>query len=147
MLTSADHHMLALAIRWLHVAAMSVAFGGAFLLAWLSYHTSVDRLIETAARHEQAFWAAAGVLVMTGIGNLGAFGENLFEPGTAWGTTFIAKLWLVAALIAVSLPRSLIVALLISQDRPRPIDLRPVYTATTVMFAAIVALAVVLAHR
>jgi hypothetical protein len=147
MLTPADHHVMALAIRWLHVAAMSVAFGGGFLVAWLSYRTSVDRLIETAARYEQAFWAAAAVLVMTGVGNLGAFGENLFEPSTAWGTTFIVKLWLVAALIAVSLPRSLIVALLISQDRPRPIDLRPVYTATTVMFAVIVAVAIVLAHR
>ncbi|HEV8669159.1 MAG TPA: CopD family protein [Candidatus Limnocylindria bacterium] len=138
---------MALAIRWLHVAAMSVAFGGAFLVAWLSYRTSVDRLIETASRYEQAFWAAAGVLVMTGIGNLGAFGENLFEPGTAWGTTFIAKLWLVAALIAVSLPRSLVVALLASQDRPQPVDLRPVYTVTTGMFAVIVAFAIVLAHQ
>jgi hypothetical protein len=126
---------------------MSVAFGGAFLVAWLSYRTSVDRLIETASRYEQAFWAAAGVLVMTGIGNLGAFGENLFEPGTAWGTTFIAKLWLVAALIAVSLPRSLVVALLASRDRPQPVDLRPVYTVTTGMFAVIVAFAIVLAHQ
>jgi hypothetical protein len=147
MLTPAEHHMLALAIRWLHVAAMSVAFGGAFLVTWLSYRTRLDRVIETAARYEQAFWAAAGVLVMTGIGNLGAFGENLFEPGTAWGTTFIAKLWLVAALIAVSLPRSLIVALLASQAPPQPVDLRPVYTVTTGMFAVIVALAVVLAHQ
>lgn len=139
--------MLALAIRWLHVVAMSVAFGGAFLIAWLSYRTSMDRLIETAARYEQAFWAAVGVLVMTGIGNLGAFGENLFEPGTAWGATFIAKLWLVAALIAISLPRSLIVALLASQARPQLVDLRPVYTVTTGMFGVVVALAIVLSHQ
>jgi len=139
--------MLALGIRWLHVAAMAVAFGGAFLVAWLSFRTSADHVIETAARYEQAFWAAAGVLVMTGVGNLGAFGENLFEPGTAWGATFVAKLWVVAALIAISLPRSLIVALLASQARPQPFDLRPVYTATTGMFAVIVALAIVLAHH
>jgi hypothetical protein len=136
---------LTLAIRWLHVAAMSVAFGGAFLVAWLSWRTR-DGVIETALRYEQAFWAAAGVLVMTGIGNLGAFGVSLLEPGTAWGTTLIAKLWLVAALIIVSLPRSLAVALLASQAERRSVDLRPVYTVTTAMFAAIVALAIVLAN-
>jgi hypothetical protein len=83
---------------------------------------------------------------MTGIGNLGAFGVSLLEPGTAWGSTFIAKLWLVAALMAVSLPRSLVIALLVSGARSRSIDLRPVYTATTAMFAAIAALAIVLSH-
>lgn len=124
---------------------MSVAFGGAFLIAWLSWRTR-DHVIETALRYEQAFWAAAGVLVMTGIGNLGALGVSLLEPGTAWGTTFIAKLWLVAALIAVSLPRSLVVVLLATQAQPQTVDLRPVYTVTTAMFAVIVALAMVLAH-
>lgn len=124
---------------------MSVAFGGAFLVAWLSWRTRAD-VIETALRYEQAFWAAAGVLVLTGIGNLGAFGVSLLEPGTAWGTTLIAKLWLVAALVIVSLPRSLAVALLASQAHRRSADLRPVYTVTTAMFAAIVALAIVLAN-
>lgn len=103
-------------------------------------------MIETAVRYEQAFWAAAGVLVMTGIGNLGSFGVSLLEPSTAWGTTLIAKLWLVAALIIVSLPRSLVVTLLASQAGRTSVDLRPVYTITTAMFAAIVALAIVLAN-
>lgn len=123
---------------------MAVAFGGAFLVAWLSWRTR-DDVTETALRYEQVFWAAAGVLVMTGIGNLGAFGVSLLEPSTSWGTTFIAKLWLVAALIMVSLPRSLAVVLA-SQARTRPVDLRPVYTVTTSIFAAIVALAIVLAN-
>jgi hypothetical protein len=145
MLTPADHHVLALAIRWPHVAAMAVAFGGAFLVAWLSWRTR-DDFIETASRYEQVFWAAAGVLVMTGIGNLGALGVGLLDPGTAWGATLVAKLWLVAALIIVSLPRSLAVVLLASQARARPVDLRPVYTVTTSIFAVIVALAIVLAN-
>jgi uncharacterized membrane protein SirB2 len=136
---------LTLAIRWLHVAAMAVAFGGSFLVAWLSWRTK-DDVIETAVRYEQIFWAAAGVLVMTGIGNLGAFGVSLLEPSTSWGTTLIVKLWLVAALIVVSLPRSLAVLLLASQSRTRPVDLRPVYTVTTSILAAIVALAIVLAN-
>ena len=123
---------------------MAVAFGGAFLVAWLSWRTK-DDIIETAVRYEQVFWAAAGVLVMTGIGNLGAFGASLLEPSTSWGTTFIAKLWLVAVLIVVSLPRSLAVVVA-SQARTRPVDLRPVYTVTTSIFAAIVALAIVLAN-
>ena len=124
---------------------MAVAFGGAFLVTWLSWRTR-DALIATALRYEQVFWAAAGVLVMTGIGNLGAFGVSLLEPSTAWGTTLIAKLWLVAALIIVSLPRSLIVALLVSQAGGSSIDLRPIYTTTAAMFAVIVALAIVLAN-
>lgn len=124
---------------------MAVAFGGAFLVAWLSWRTR-DHVIETAVRYEQVFWAAAGVLVMTGIGNLGAFGVSLLEPSTAWGTTLVAKLWLVAALIVVSLPRSLVVALLASQAGRTSVDLRAVYTITTAMFAAIVALAIVLAN-
>jgi putative copper export protein len=135
---------LTLAIRWLHVAAMAVAFGGAFLVAWLSWRTK-DDVIETAVRYEQVFWAAAGVLVMTGIGNLGAFGASLLEPSTSWGTTLIAKLWLVAVLIVVSLPRSIAVVIA-SQAGTRAVDLRPVYTVTTSIFAAIVALAIVLAN-
>ena len=123
---------------------MAVAFGGAFLVAWLAWRTR-DNVIETAVRYEQVFWAAAGVLVMTGIGNLGAFGVSLLEPSTGWGTTLIVKLWLVAALIVVSLPRSLAVVLA-SQARTRPVDLRPVYTVTTSIFAVIVALAIVLAN-
>lgn len=103
-------------------------------------------MIETAVRYEQVFWAAAGVLVMTGIGNLGAFGVSLLEPSTSWGTTLVAKLWLVAALIVVSLPRSLVVALLSSQAGTGAADLRPVYTVTTSIFAAIVGLAIVLAN-
>jgi hypothetical protein len=144
-LTAIDHHLLALAIRWLHVAAMSVAFGGSVLVAWLTWRTR-DDVIGLALRYEQAFWAAIGVLVMTGIGNLGAFGVSLLEPGTAWGTTLITKLWLVAALIVVSLPRSLVVALLASGARRETVDLRAVYSVTAATFAAIVALAVVLAH-
>jgi hypothetical protein len=136
---------LTLAIRWLHVAAMALAFGGAFMLAWLSWRTN-DDVIETAVRYEQIFWAAAGVLVMTGIGNLGAFGVSLLEPSTSWGTTLIAKLWLVAALIVVSLPRSLAVILLSSQAGAGPGHLRTVYTVTTSIFAVIVALAIVLAN-
>ena len=124
---------------------MAVAFGGAFLVAWLAWRTK-DDVIDTAVRYEQVFWAAAGVLVMTGIGNLGAFGVSLLEPSTSWGTTFITKLWLVAVLIIISLPRSLAVVLLSSQAGTGPVDLRPVYTVTTSIFAAIVALAIVLAN-
>jgi hypothetical protein len=136
---------LTLAIRWLHVAAMALAFGGAFMVAWLSWRTN-DDVIETAVRYEQIFWAAAGVLVMTGIGNLGAFGVSLLEPSTSWGTTLILKLWLVAALIVVSLPRSLAVILLSSHAGAGPGHLRTVYTVTTSIFAVIVALAIVLAN-
>ena len=138
-----DHHALAIAIRWLHVAAMAMAFGGALLVAWLAFREPADRVVAVAVRYEQAFWLAAGVLVMTGVGNLGAFGTDLPLPGTGWGATFTMKLFLVAFVVVGSLPRTLAVAL---PGVPRAATLRAFYAGTALGLAAIAGLAVALAH-
>lgn len=140
-----DHQQLALAIRYVHVAAMAAAFGGAVLVTWLAWRVPAERIADVAIRYEQLFWLALGALLMTGVGNLGALGPALPAPGTGWGRTFIAKLLLIALLVIVSLPRSLAVlrAATVPAARPR---LRAVYTSTTGMLAAIVALALILAH-
>jgi hypothetical protein len=121
-----DHQSLAVAVRWLHLTAMAAALGGAFL--------------------EQLFWAAAGVLVMTGVGNLGALGTALPAPDTRWGATFTAKLLFVGLLVAISLPRSLTVLALAARGGPTGSGLRAIYRVTSGILAVIAALAVRLAH-
>ena len=140
-----DHQQLALAIRYVHIAAMAVAFGGALLVTWLAWRLPRDRVIDVALRYEQLFWLAAGVLVMTGVGNLGAFGPALPAPASGWGRTFIAKLVLIALLLIVSLPRSLAVVRAATLPAPGA-RLRPIYASTSGLLAGIVALALGLAH-
>ena len=147
-----DPHVLHVAIRWLHVAAMATAFGGAISVLALSARPgaeSADAVIGVAVRYEWTFWAAAGVLAMTGIGNLAAFGPALLGPATSWGGTFLLKLGSVLALVVLSLPRTLAVARISAarSDAPNSIaTLRNLYGGTTAAFAVILALAVWLAH-
>ena len=138
-----DHHTLAVAVRWLHIAAMALALGGALLVAWLAFREPAERVVAVALRYEQAFWLAAGVLVMTGVGNLGAFGTGLPQPGTGWGMTFTAKLLLVAVIVVASLPRTLVVAL---PGVPPTGVMRGLYAGTALGLAMTAGLAVTLAH-
>src|SRR5258706_13809363 len=90
---------------------MAAILGGALLVSWLAVGDPDERfVVRVAARYEQVFWGGIGILVMTGIGNLYAFGLAPPSPATPWGGTFMAKLWSVGALVALSLPRSLAVA-------------------------------------
>lgn len=147
-----DPHALHLAIRWLHVAAMATAFGGAVTVLALSARPGVDpanAVVSVAVRYEWLFWAAAGVLAMTGIGNLAAFGAALLGPKTDWGETLLLKLWSVLALVVFSLPRTLAVARMSASAAVGPgmvSAVRNLYGATTAAFAVILALAVWLAH-
>ncbi|MEA2662197.1 MAG: hypothetical protein QOH08_1769 [Chloroflexota bacterium] len=141
-----DHQQAALAIRYVHVAAMATVFGGAFLVTWIAWRGPADRIADIAIRYEQLFWGAAGVLVMTGVGNLGALGPALPAPGSAWGATFLTKLLVVALLVAISLPRSLAVIDLAGGARPARRALRTIYGVTTGALAVVVALALQLAH-
>jgi putative copper export protein len=150
-----DPHLLHLAIRWLHVAAMATAFGGALMVLALSARTrngALDSaLVEVALRYEFMFWLAAGILAMTGIGNLAAFGSGLPVPRTDWGTTFELKLGFVLALVVFSLPRTLALARL-GRSTAQPlgaalqIRIRSMYGATAAAFAVALGLAIWLAH-
>lgn len=148
-----DAHAFSVVIRWLHVAAMAIAFGGAGLLALLAMARADIRpaeLVRVAITYERAFWAAAGVLVMTGIGNLGDYGAQLPSSDSAWGMTLLAKLGLVVALMLVSVPRTLAVvqvAGLADGGSPRTAPLLArLYLATVAGLIAISALAVWLSH-
>ncbi len=145
-----DPHALTLFVRWSHVAAMATALGGALLVAALVFSRRDERgSLAVALAYERLFWAAAGVLVMTGVGNLGAFGRALPAPATEWGTALVVKLVAVAALLAVSLPRSLAVLRLerSSAEGAAVGDaLRGVYGISLGLLAVIVFVAEVLAH-
>jgi hypothetical protein len=129
---------------------MAIAFGGALLVAVIVF-TRRDSagVLAAALTYERLFWAAAGVLVMTGVGNLGAFGRTLPEPRTEWGSALTVKLVAVALLLVISLPRTLAVLRLESNAIGGVAvrdPLRVVYAVTLGLLAVILFVAEVLAH-
>ena len=144
-----DPAVLHLAVRWLHVTAMAVAFGGAVLVLLVAWSRVAATVAPVALGYEWAFWGALGVLAMTGIGNLGAFGVTLPEPTTPWGQTLTVKLATVLVLAFVSVPRTLaVVALATSAETAASTArLRAIYAITAAAFALIVVFAEMLAHR
>jgi len=89
---------------------------------------------------------AIGVQVMTGVGNLGAFGDALPPSDSAWGTKLIVKLIAVLALAILSVPRTLAVVAMAADTTPRPGLLSALYGGTTAIVVGIAGLAVWLAH-
>jgi hypothetical protein len=156
-MTTLDLHLfLSLAIRWAHVAAMALLLGGAVLLWGLALQPATaereardDLLLAAAGTYEWFFWAAIGLLVMTGIGNLGAFGVGLPPGEMAWGGRFIVKLVAVLIFLPGSLVRSLLVLHLGTTRPPAPRSrrlLRGGYAGTALYTAVVLGAAVVLAH-
>ena len=142
-----------LAVRWLHVVAMAVVLGGATLTWWQFRDEGVGgeaATLDAAAAYERGFWAATGILVMTGVGNLGSLAPSVPESGTPWGTAFAAKLLLVVALLGLSAVRTLLVARYRRVAPPAPDRtvgaLRVGYAATALLVAVLVVLAEVMAH-
>ena len=140
-------------IRWLHVASMAGLFGGAILIVFLSFQISDRRpgeLLHVAQAYEWIFWLAIGLLVMTGVGNLGAFGAAVPEPETDWGMKLVIKLAAVGVLALLSLVRTLLVvgigATTVAETTSQRSILRWAYASTVLLAAGIVALAVWLAH-
>jgi len=144
---------LTLLVRLVHNLAMALLLGGALLLTFLAWKargtTAESDLLRTAQAYEALFWLGAGLLLLTGIGNLGVFGEGLPGPRTGWGTAFLLKMASVVLLLIASLFRSLLAA---GAGAPvdRFQDLRraflPLYAATSLLLALIVTLAVRMAH-
>ena len=142
-------HALSLFVRWAHVAGMAAILGGALLVWWLGLRrnrASPGVVVEVAERYEWIFWVAIGLQVMTGVGNLGAFGEALPPSASGWGMKLIVKLVAVLALAVLSLPRSLAVVAMSGQKTPRPGLLSAFYGGTTALVVGIAGLAVWLAH-
>ena len=110
-----------------------------------------DALLKPMYGYEIIFWVAMGLLVMSGVGNLGVFGKDLPGWHTPWGRTLFAKLMLVVTLIFFSLVRTFVVF------RVHLADLQEIstswlngmerfYVATASLLAMILTLALGLAH-
>jgi hypothetical protein len=144
-------HPLSLVIRLVHIGAMAFMLGGGVLLAALftskpaASDPQLSQLSYILRQYERYFWLAAGLIVMTGVGNLGAFGASLPGPGSTWGIKLGIKLSLVLILLLLSLPRTLLAA-----RRPAGYTLsgpaRAVTMATTLLLVLILFLGVSLAH-
>jgi uncharacterized membrane protein len=151
------HETLSLLVRWLHVAAMALTLGGA-LLVWVvalrpGEHAPASQgrlLLGLAEHYERLFWLGIGLLVMTGVGNLGAFGLGLPEPASPWGQRLGLKLAAVLLLLAFSVLRTVVVIRLSAAGEaglaPTARRLPAFYAGTALALGAIVLLAVVLAH-
>lgn len=155
--------LLSLAIRTLHVLAVTVLVGGS-AAAWYGYRIDALTGLAAAGRFEWLFWTAVGVLVLTGVGNLGALGPP--GPSTDWGHILLLKLLLVLCLVGGSAVRTMVVVRArnaASVESDTGTDARSVtgpaslsapfrrllsnaYGATTGLLLGIVVLAEVLAH-
>lgn len=144
-----DLHLL---VRWLHVLTVALLVGGA-VTTWLLVarldsdgRRGARTALAIAEHYEWLFWLAVGVVVATGVGNLGAFAPHVPEPGTAWGTTFAVKLVVVVGLLVFSAGRTAFVRLLTGRTPTRTTSLGRAYALTAGALVLVLALAEVLAH-
>lgn len=127
----------ALAVRWIHFIALAAILGGALAVAL------PDRpSLTLARRYEFLFWVAIGLVVVSGIGNVGRLAPNVPAFESRWGRLFALKLIAVVGLIAVSTVRSGIVA---RTGNDGDVD-RRWYLLTAGWVAALAAIAVVMAR-
>ena len=116
-------YQLWFAVRYVHVASVTVLTGGAFMLCALSTSRasgSLNSVLDAATLYEWVFWSGVGVTVATGISNLGLKGEGLLGPTTNWGTALSVKLGVVLLLLALSVVRTDFVIRLNAAGRTEP---------------------------
>jgi hypothetical protein len=131
-------------VRWIHVLAMAVAVGGAALAWGVSRAADAETTLAVATTYERAFWGALGVLVMTGVGNLGSLAPAI--PRGRWGVALLAKLGLLLLVLGGSAVRSEAVRAARDATSPALTTLERGYALTTLALTALVALAAVMAH-
>lgn len=137
---------MSLAIRAVHVVAAAFAVGAPVALFMVVRAGPASDLVEGLVRSvERTHWVALATLVATGVGNLGALGEAISDPGTGWGQTFLAKMGFVLLLLVVSAVRTFVIAGQ-SMATVAPNRLAAWYGVTGVAGMAVLLLAVVLAH-
>ena len=137
---AASLHLL---VRTVHVLGMAVLLGGT-VAVWYARRT--DRSVPSLS-FEWVFWATFGVMLVTGVGNLGALGPP--GPDTRWGRLLTAKLLVVLALVVGSGLRTMVVLRLSAaadETAGAEAPLGALYGATVVALLLLVVLAEVLAH-
>jgi len=117
----------------LHLLAMAVMVGGSAVL------TLAPPGRAGALRYEWAFWAAAGLAALTGVGNIGLRG-TLSPADSPWGGAFQLKLVSAALLMMMSFGRCILILRGASRTRTRA-----AYGATVGVAALTTLLGVVIA--
>ncbi|MGH8103635.1 MAG: hypothetical protein ACREJQ_03840 [bacterium] len=152
-----DHESLTFIVRWVHVVSMAVILGGVGLVWSMAPKSRSETpitfavFLRAAEKYEWLFWGAFGLIVMTGVGNLGAFGNAVPDPYSSWGRIFSIKISIVFAFILVSVVRGLVAAGLSASDagalNPRGCRLLSgLYGVTLLLVAAILLAAEELSH-
>jgi putative copper export protein len=135
---------------------MAAILGGA-LVTWAMFRlapppsaaTPDETAIAGARSYEWVFWSAVGLLVVTGIGNLGMIAPAVPVPASRWGRAFTAKLLGLIGLLVLSFGRaSVLVGWETGRLRARPAHraLRLGYGLTALLAVGLLAIAEVLAH-
>jgi hypothetical protein len=157
-LTAAGDHLpsfeLWFAVRYLHVASVTLLVGGALVTCGLCLVLAADAessvLPRITALYEWMFWSVVGVTVVTGISNLGLKGEGLMPAASSWGRALTVKLSLAILLLCIALLRSDVVIRLRgagagASARANQV-LASLYGVTVVLFLAALWLGLGLAH-
>jgi len=138
---------LHLLVRLVHVLGMAAVLGG-MVVGWQTLRAGSDVPLATMRRVEGMFWTAMGLMVATGVGNLGTLGPP--GPATRWGTVLTVKLSVVIGVVVLSVIRSLAVFRLRAGERAVSNAsferLRFLYASTAWGVVAAVVLAEALAH-
>jgi putative copper export protein len=146
-------------VRWLHVMSVAFVFGGALLIFLFLHCTSNNRdvssrrmLFDLMRAFEWGSWASLGVVVATGVGNLGHFGESLPDSRSQWGRELTVKLGLVLVFLLFSAFRTLAVTTAANQpddvalSRRTQRNLGGLYGITAAFVVSIAGVAIALAH-
>ena len=103
-------YQLWFAVRYIHVASVSLLTGGAVTLCALCVRTRSDgasaAAVLAAPVYEWMFWSVVGITVVTGVSNLGLKGDGLMAAETTWGRALTMKLTAALVLLALSLVRT-----------------------------------------
>ena len=146
-----------LVIRTVHTWAVAILLGGTALMSVVvcasrkSGREDWDQDTITMIRIvEWIFWSVLGIVVFSGAGNLGAFGEGLPDHNMLWGHVFLFKLGGIGILFLVSFLRLLAViesgSVSLQGTEACWQRLRVWYGATAVVLTVVFLTAVRLAH-
>lgn len=148
---------MAFLVRSIHVGSVTFILGGALLLVLVFYLnrsgplSSSAVLLKLMEAYEYGFWAAMGLIVATGVGNVAHFGDGLPGLESTWGLRFSLKLALVGVLLALSAVRVLALYLVSSTPPEHRTGvaisrLQGLYGASAIVVAGAGGLAIAMAH-
>lgn len=124
-------------VRWIHFVALAAVLGGALAVALPDGPSPA-----LARRYEYVFWVAIGLVVVSGVGNVGTLAPAVPDAGSRWGRLFGIKLLGVVGLIVGSLVRTAVAV----RTPPDGTADRRLYALTAAWVIGLAGVAVVMAR-